>query len=371
MSRLLRYILPVLALALFSACSGNAGQDAEEEVPEGVLRIFADKTRISADGNEEVTFTVKFGSEDVSNTKTLQIIRKYDGEEKYMSYGVNRFSTVTAGTYEFSAKYYYQGNNYSDNSVKVVAEPFFSGEEKSYAQRVLGTYFTSTGCVSCPSASNGIKALQEAEPGMISLVAFHSDLGPSADPMTVPETAQFNAAFGGFEGLPRLFWNMRADTELIGPLFTDSYQEEKDSYEPICGVAIETVLDEMASSLKVDVAISSNRPAVCRYLVFLVEDGIIADQMGSNIEDYVHNNVVRKVLTGTSGDKLNDNLPLTVGVEAKASKTVTLDSRWNKDNLRVVVAAMMSDDGGYTWVANNVNECAAGESVSYIYSTEE
>jgi hypothetical protein len=43
-------------------------------VPEGVLRIFADKTEISADGNDEVTFTVMFGSEDVSNAKTLQLI---------------------------------------------------------------------------------------------------------------------------------------------------------------------------------------------------------------------------------------------------------------------------------------------------------
>ena len=68
------------------------------------------------------------------------------------------------------------------------------------------------------------------------------------------------------------------------------------------------------------------------------------------------------------GDKLNDNLPLTVGVEAKATKTLTLSPEWNKDNLRVVVAASTSTDGGYSFVVNNVAECKLGESVDYQYA---
>ena len=68
------------------------------------------------------------------------------------------------------------------------------------------------------------------------------------------------------------------------------------------------------------------------------------------------------------GDKINDNLPFTVGVEAKASKSVTLSPEWKTENLRVVVAAMTSEDGGYNWTVNNVNECKAGESISYIYA---
>ena len=76
---------------------------------------------------------------------------------------------------------------------------------------------------------------------------------------------------------------------------------------------------------------------------------------------------MRKVLTGVKGDKINDNLPLTVGVEVKASKSVTLAKEWNPDNMRVIVAAMTSEDGGYNWTVNNVNECALGSSSSYIY----
>ena len=60
------------------SCSGTLDDGSDDAVPEGVLRIFADKTSVTADGNDAVTFKVMFGSEDVSNQKTLQIIRIYD-----------------------------------------------------------------------------------------------------------------------------------------------------------------------------------------------------------------------------------------------------------------------------------------------------
>lgn len=376
MKRIFRYMLLAFAAAAFASCSGNIDPengggteepDEPEVVPEGVLRIFADKNEIAADGNEEVTFTVMFGSEDVSNAKTLQLIRRFNGEEKYMAYGANKFSTVTPGEYTFTAKYYYGGNNITDNSVTVEAKQFFSGEEKNYMQRVLGVYFTSTGCTSCLTATKGIKAVQDANPGVISVAAFHSHMGVISDPMTIPETADFNSALGGFDALPRLFWNMRTGTKLIGPKFDESFEEEIAAYTPNCGVAVETSYspDSSAPMLTVTAGITSNLPSVYRYIIFLVEDGIVGEQSGE--KNYTHNNVVRDVLTGASGDKINDNLPLSVGVEVKASKTVTLSKDWNVDNMRVIVAALTSEDGGYNWIVNNVNECKVGESVSYLY----
>lgn len=387
MFKRITYIFAALALA---ACSGTIDPESQkpdgpagnpmEEVPEGVLRIFADKTEVTADGNDMVTFTVMFGKEDVSSAQTLVLIREYDGEEK-RSKASNKFSTVTAGTYKFTAEYYYGGKYYTDNSVTIEAKPFFSGEEKAYQQRVLGVYFTSTGCTSCPSATKGLKDLQAANPGLISVVAFHSPMGVISDPMTIPETSLFNAVLGGFDGLPRLFWNMRQGTHLIGPSFIESYAEEVASYEPQCGVSVTSAWipndydvpndydgkpEGEGCPCQISIGITSNIPAVYRYLVFIVEDGIVAEQTGD--PNYVHNNVVRAVLTSEKGDKINDNLPLTVGVEAKAEKTFDTASTWNINNLRVIVAATTSTDGGYTFVVNNVAECRLGESVDYQYA---
>lgn len=380
MKKFYRYLLAFAAALAAAACSGTidpeAGnnddvpqEDPKTQVPEGVLRIFADKTQISADGNDEVTFTVMYGSEDVSNAKTLQLIRTFAGEQKYMAYGANRFSTVTAGTYEFSAKYYYAGNNYTDNSVTIEAKPFFSGEEKAYARRYFGTLFTSTGCNSCPLAAKSLKKLQEENPGEIILAAFHADM-TVPDPMTIPETYELQSQLGGFTGLPAFFWNMREDSYTGGAAFTESFNEEKARYETFCGVALNTAYDAATSNLDVEVGITSNSPAVFRYMLILVEDDIQAKgdfaQNGQS-DSYIHYNVVRDVATSVAGEKLNDNLPLTVGVEVKANKTVAISPDWNIDNMRVIAVAMTSDDGGYNWTVNNVNECRIGESASYLY----
>lgn len=344
---------------------GNGAVDSTLLVPEGVLRIFADKTEIVADGNDKVTFKVMFGSKDVSNEKTLQLVRSYEGEKpKYMEYGKNEYTTSTAGTYTFKAEYFYAGKFVTDNEIKVTATPFFSGETAEYSQRVLGVYFTSTSCTSCPSASAGIKKLQTEHPGEISIVAFHKYLA-MPDPMEIPETEEFRNLMGGFTGLPRLFWNMRKGTNLIGPDFSVSYAEEIASYQPSCGVALATSFDEKTRELKIDVGVKSNLPAVYRYIVFLVEDGI--DEYEQNGDYYVHDNVVRDVVTPVTGRKLNNELPLTVGVEVKASESVVLSPDWELESMRVVAAALVSEDGGYTYIVNNVNECPLGETVDYLY----
>ena len=375
-----RHIACFLSIAAFCACSGTLGSEAGngdgqhgdpmKEVPEGVLRIFADKTVIAADGSEEVTFTVMFGSEDVSNARTTQLFRELNGDKnpKPMSYGVNKFSTVAAGTYSFTAKYYYGGYYYTDNSVEIEAKQFFTGDEKNYKRQYFGTLFTSTHCNTCPLAANGLKKLQEANPGEIIIAAFHANM-EAADPMTTVDTYDLKAALRGKDGLPAFYWNMRPESYTGGATFTESFTMEKERYETYCGVAVNSSYDAVSSKLDLEVCITSNVSTVFRYMVILVEDGIPAvgeyAQNGQN-DTYIHDNVVRDVLTKISsfGDKINNELPLTVGVEAKAQKSVTLSDSWNAANMRVIAVALSSSDGGHTWSANNVAECKLGESSS-------
>ena len=375
MKNLFKYIGIAIAVVSLTSCmgvidpvdnGGNDGTDSTLVVPEGVLRIFADKTEIIADGQDEVTFTVMFGSQDVSTAQTLQLTRSYeDGKAKVMAYGANKFSTSTAGKYTFKAEYYYAGKKYSDNYVEVTATPFYTGDAEDYAQRVLGVYFTSSSCTSCPSAAAGIKKLMGEHPGEISVVAFHKYLA-LPDPMEIPETEEFRTLLGGFTGLPRLFWNMRKGTELIGPDFSASYLAELAAYTPSCGVALTTKYDAATSKLDIEMSVKSNLPAVYRYIIFIIEDNI--DEHDQNGEYYVHDNVVRDVLTPASGEKLNEGLPLTVGVETKVTKSMTLSAGWDAASMRVIAAALLTEDGGSTYVVNNVNECKVGESVGYIYN---
>ena len=85
--------MTLVALVGLVSCHG-AEDDGINNVPEGVLRIFADKTTIVADGNDVVTFTVMLGSRDVSQERTLQLVRN----GKLCNYGEYTFSTAVAGT---------------------------------------------------------------------------------------------------------------------------------------------------------------------------------------------------------------------------------------------------------------------------------
>jgi hypothetical protein len=81
---------------------------------------------------------------------------------------------------------------------------------------------------------------------------------------------------------------------------------------------------------------------------------------------YVHDNVVRKMVAPqVSGNDINNREPFTPGVEVVVEKSVSIEDGWNLENLRVVVAALTTLDGGETWTCSNANECKLGESVDY------
>ena len=115
-----RYMAMLLAgLAALVSCGDPADTDVEV-VPDGVLKIFADKTSIAADGADCVTFRVMFGSEDVSTKNTMHIVKEYNGKTEDMAAGANVFSTIAAGTYRFKAYLYSGGEHISENENSII-----------------------------------------------------------------------------------------------------------------------------------------------------------------------------------------------------------------------------------------------------------
>lgn len=365
MKNLRIYLATVLSLVMCAVSCTDPSGGKDEVVPEGVLRIFADKTSIAADGVDCITFRVMFGSKDVSNEKTMKIVYTVAGKEVQMSPGANTFSTSAPGEYVFKATLYSGGNHNSDNEVRVTAAEVAG--QKKYFQKVVGEQFTSVGCVNCPSLSANIKQVQKEMPGVLVPLSFHMDYN-MPDPMTVDATGLFYKAYG-MSGLPYFNVNMRKreggvsrePAEIIRAI-----EEEIDLYPATCGVAIETVYDEASRKISITTKITSNVPARHKYHIFLLEDGIPATQSGASA-DYVHNNVVRKMFaTDITGLNINKKNPFTPGVEVTAVNSVELAGDWNPDNMRVVVVAMTTSDGGVTFNCNNANECPLGGSVDYI-----
>ena len=369
MKKLLRYLFVICAVS-FSvvSCADPADPvvpDQESVVPEGTLRIFADKTEISADGADCVTFKVMFGSEDVSSKKTMYLVKESDGRKEEMENGANVFSTVAPGTYKFTAYLYSGGEHFSDNEIVVTAAPVQGQME--YMKKILAEQYTSTGCVNCPGLSANIKQLQKDMPDVLVPVSFHMDFSSTEDPMAVDATAAF-MKYHGFQGLPyfNLNFHKASGVETFLTTMADAVSDELNNNPATCGVAIETSYDETSGEAVVKTRITSNLPMRYKYHVFLVEDGLDHAQLGADMT-YVHDNVVRKMLApDVTGFNINKKQPFTPGVEVAIENRVDISREWDPANMRVVVAALISNDGEMTWICANVNECRLGESVDYM-----
>lgn len=361
MKTLMKYA--AVLMALFSINSACTGPDDVEVVPEGVLKIFADKESIAADGVDCVTFRVMYGSTDVSNEKTMKLVWTASGKDVEMSPGSNKFSTTAPGQYVFKAYLYSGGDCWSENTITVTASEVAG--QKAYRHLVLGEQFTSVGCVNCPTLSVQIKEVQQQMPGILVPVSFHMDYN-MYDPMSTEATNLFYKAYG-MSGLPFFNLNMRKrDGGVNREAIKAAIEDELELFPATCGVAIDTEYDPSTREVSVTTKITSNVAARHKYHVFLIEDGIEYEQSGAS-GLYIHNNVVRKMFAqDITGLNINSRNPFTPGVEVTAVNSTVLAASWNPENMRVVVAALTTSDGGVTFVCNNVNVCKLGESIDYM-----
>ena len=241
-----------------------------------------------------------------------------------------------------------------------------------YAKKMVAMQFTSIGCVNCPFLSDAIKDVQKNRPGEIIPVAFHLDFGGYADPMTLPMNTKFFDKVATGEGLPMFALNFKKSSQHIINEYAKIVAEmdlQAEAYPAECAVAISTNYDAASNSVEVTAAFKSDVAGVYRYHIFLVEDGIEYYQQGSDAESYIHNNVLRAIVSdNVMGLKLDAGNYLEPGKEYEVVKTIQLSDEWNVENMRVVVAMLNTKDGGKNFMANNAAECAVGKSVDYAFA---
>ncbi len=109
----MKKLLSLLAVALiFAACDKKPDQPP---VDNRTLTLSANKTTITADGTDAVTFTVKLGDENVTATARL----KMNGTD----FTGSTFTTTESGTYKFIAVHGEKTSNELSVTVTEVVEP--------------------------------------------------------------------------------------------------------------------------------------------------------------------------------------------------------------------------------------------------------
>ncbi len=214
---------------------------------------------------------------------------------------------------------------------------------------VLLEEFTGQDCTNCPDGHRIAAQLKEQYGDAFIPVSIHA--GPlswsEADydeyGLGIPEGEAYYKSYS-INSIPsgvvnrnsgvlnRTDWasRVRAEIEKEAPLAL----ELTPTFDPNSGV------------ININVNIKPNQSLAGSLTVWILESGIVGYQYdnGKDVGDYVHNHVLRAVVTDTWGD----NVTLSAGVFTDRTYTYSLPdnnkSHWNVDNLSVV--AFVSNDTG-------------------------
>lgn len=345
-----------------SSCSGTSADDPE--LMDGKIHLSADKTSIMADGVDCITFTVKRDGKDLSNAETMQLeVTDESGSVSTLAEGANKFSSTKAGKYSIRAKYYESGYKYSEETIEVTVSTI--GDSK-YKHILLGMEFTSEGCTACPGFASILETIEHENSDKMIVVAFHMNFGGVTDFLSLNETTTYLQSLGARTALPQFYFNIRkTDESLITRDKVLKAMAEELTIPNTCGVAIDTRYDDASRKLNITAKITSDVEKEYRYLVYLVEDNIPQRLQGE--AGFIHQNVVREVMTSTIGDRFPSEyrpVPANQEVAIKLPE-VQIPEDWNTENMRVVVSMTNSLDGGKSYTSNNTAQCKLGESVDY------
>ena len=259
----------------------------------------------------------------------------------------NTISYDEIGSHDVSANYTIDSQNYStDLIVFNIVEPI---------NKVIVEDYTGTWCGYCPPVAHAIYELKEVYDNIIS-VGIHNN-----DELTIDQEPDLRSELG-ISGFPSARLNRTIS-------WLDPYQisdvNSLLSEENDVAISINSTLENI--ELGVNLRIVSNVELVNHKLViYLVESNLIYDQsnyfnyvedsyfynLGNPIENYSHQDVLRKSITNISGNTLDLIQPLT---DYKFNFNVEISPDFVQENLAIVAMVVDSNNNAINSQFGEVN----------------
>ena len=212
---------------------------------------------------------------------------------------------------------------------------------------VLIEDFTGAACPNCPDGHIAITDALTVNPGKAIAIAEYNYF---ADPLYIEqnfltdEALNMNGYLGPVTGWPAIFIDRKdfgGDDYLAElPENVGTFTADQTAASTPVNLYIENIYDAASRLLTVRVKIkyTSAVTTVNHLSISLTESAIIAaqidDNVGGEVEDYIHNHVLRKMLTYYTGDALpEENI---AGRVYEFEYTYTIPESWNADNMNVV-----------------------------------
>jgi len=348
--------------SLIFACSG--GDDSSPTTPPNngggdnsitEITLFFNKTVYNT--NEAGFFTVRDQSDNLVTDLVSVFVNGNIVE-------VNPFVFQEEGTYDFVATY----ENLTSNTLSfdVVTPSEFSDTSSfspglapsNYTQKVLLEEATGTWCSSCPQGAYYLQQAVESNPNIIMGAAYHSGIPQYSDPMQTPGTS-FWSNYYNIYIFPTIFLNGTS----IDWNYGMGQINNKLSETPTLGLSADAAIVGGKLDIEIGVGFNATPSEELQLVILLIEGSDTAPsspQYGSNSgPDYVHNYIVREVISDGAGDVIPASYTLSGGVFTRTITGLDLPTNIDTsdhDDLSIIVYVKNSytrdwtDSGGNSFV---------------------
>lgn len=215
-------------------------------------------------------------------------------------------------------------------------------------RRVLLEIFSTERCNQCPQAHSNIARIFGDGGDSIVMMGHHA--GFYTDDLTIPESVEYEWFYTPNRGLyaPAAMMNRTYDALNASDTFADgvpvfdgsSARKLQSAYASAIAaplsVKVELTTTYDADSRQLDVTVSSSllrrlpNAGQLRMNVFLTEDSIFSATQSGAYGSYYHRHSVRQCLTGTWGESINLNQPVT------CTYNMTIPADWNEQRMEVI-----------------------------------
>ena len=370
-----------LGALLFAGCEPSGNDNNGGNGGKKSLILVADKSTIYDNGTDEATFTLYYDG--LILTEGYEI---YNGEELIEG---NKFSSTVQGSYEFQAAY---GTVLSGTfTVNVVATPPPAPEapqdtnpsKTNFKRRVLLTQITGTGCQYCPLMINAVHQAMTGSYGEDAVLAVAHTYNDN-DPAYLYDAQTLDNSFGVDKSAPFLFMdlNKNYNTNYTKAAIDKNIQARLDEVTTRGGIAVNSEYHAEEGYIVLNATVKAAQTTEFRVGAWLLEDGIKATQTNpqgfapvDGVDFNTHDDCIRLADSKYTSSNYTGYSIGTIEAGKTASREFAFKlkangngsaTKWNHDNLKVIVFISTKEEGNI-WYVNNVVSCPKDGSVDFEY----
>jgi Outer membrane protein Omp28 len=215
---------------------------------------------------------------------------------------------------------------------------------------VLVEYLTGVKCPNCPKGSTILKGVKDKFPKNMIIVGIHGRF--LTEPLSTSKfdfrnefSRQLEESYRPFIGKPASMINRVKfpDEPNLAADFPDlwpAYITDEISNKPKISIVSDHTLNRSTRKIDLNIGVQASEilSGAYKVSVYVTESGIIDPQesVGTVIKDYVHDHVLRHMMTAWDGDVLGQNLQK--GDLINKTFSYTVPTIYNLDNLTIVIA---------------------------------